>query len=53
MGLIMSKDYDPFLNILPCIDIHGLNRDMVKYIIDDFISLDTDKLKQKYNSMNK
>ena len=34
----MSKDYDPFLNILPCIDIHGLNRDMVKYIIDDFIN---------------
>ena len=31
------KNYDPFLNILPSIDIHGLNRDMVKCILDDFI----------------
>lgn len=30
--------YNPFLNILPTIDLHGYNRDMVKYIIDDFIN---------------
>ena len=32
-------NYDPFLNILPIIDLHGINRDMVKYIVDDFIRL--------------
>lgn len=30
--------YNPFLNILPTIDLHGYNRDMVKYIINDFIN---------------
>lgn len=34
----MSKDYNPFLSILPTIDIHGLNRDMVKFILNDFIN---------------
>lgn len=34
----MSHDYNPFLDILPQIDIHGLNRDMVRYIINDFIN---------------
>ena len=31
------NNYDPFLNILPSVDLHGLNRDMVKCILDDFI----------------
>ena len=42
----MSKDYNPFLSVLPTIDIHGLNRDMVKYILDDFIK-DNIKLNNK------
>jgi len=44
MGLIMDKFYNPFLNILPEIDIHGLSRDMVKCIVDEFIN-DNIKLK--------
>lgn len=39
-------NYDPFLNILPTIDLHGINRDMVKYIVDDFIK-DNIKLNNK------
>ncbi len=39
-------NYDPFLNILPVIDLHGFNRDMVKYVIDDFIK-DNIKLNNK------
>lgn len=39
-------NYDPFLNILPIIDLHGINRDMVKYIVDDFIN-DNIKLHNK------
>ena len=42
----MSRDYNPFLDILPQIDIHGLTRDMVRYVIDDFIN-DNIKLKNK------
>jgi len=42
----MDKFYNPFLSILPEIDIHGLNRDMVRYILDDFIN-DNIKLKNK------
>jgi len=44
MGLIMDKFYNPFLNILPEIDIHGLSRDMVKCVVDEFIN-DNIKLK--------
>ena len=44
----MSKDYNPFLNMLPTIDIHGLNRDMVKSILDDFIN---DNVKLKNNKI--
>ena len=46
MGLIMDKFYDPFLNTIPNIDIHGLNRDMVKCILNDFIN-DNIKLKNE------
>lgn len=46
MGLTMSKDYDPFLSILPTIDVHGLNRDMIRYVLDDFIR-DNIKLNNK------
>ena len=46
MGLMMLKDYNPFLNILPSIDLHGLNRDMVNYILNDFIN-DNIKLNNK------
>ena len=42
----MNKFYDPFLNMLPQIDVHGLNRDMIKYVLDDFIN-DNIKLKNK------
>ncbi|MBQ3021388.1 MAG: Smr/MutS family protein [Bacilli bacterium] len=35
----MSKDYNnPFLSILPTIDVHGYNRDMIKYVLDTFIN---------------
>lgn len=37
MGLIMDKSYNPFLNILPTIDVHGFNRDMIKCTLDEFI----------------
>lgn len=30
--------YNPFLNILPTIDLHGYSRDMVKYVVTDFIN---------------
>lgn len=30
--------YNPFLNILPTIDLHGYSRDMVKYVVMDFIN---------------
>lgn len=42
----MSKDYDPFLNILPTIDVHGFTRDMIKYVLDSFIN-DNIKLSNK------
>lgn len=32
------KNYDPFLNILPTIDVHGYNRDMMRYILNSFIN---------------
>ena len=42
----MLKNYDPFLSVLPCIDVHGYNRDMIRYVLNDFIS-DNIKLKNK------
>ena len=32
------KSYNPFFNILPKIDVHGYNRDMMKYVVESFIS---------------
>ncbi len=46
MGLIMLKTYDPFLDILPQIDVHGYNRDMIKVKLDEFIK-DNIKLRNK------
>ena len=43
---MMSKDYNPFLNILPTLDMHGLSRDMVRFYLNDFIN-DNMKLKNK------
>ena len=34
----MFHSYNPFLNILPKMDLHGYNRDMVKYMLDVFIN---------------
>lgn len=42
----MLKVYNPFLDIYPNLDLHGLTRDMVKYNLDCFIS-DNIKLKNK------
>ena len=41
----MDKFYNPFLNIMPSIDMHGFNRDMVKCILNEFIN-DNIKLKK-------
>jgi len=46
MGLIMGKVYNPFLDILPNIDVHGYNRDMMFYTLDVFIK-DNIKLNNK------
>ena len=32
------KRYNPFLDILPRIDVHGFSRDMIVYVLDDFIN---------------
>lgn len=32
------KNYNPFLSILPTIDVHGYTRDMIKCVLDEFIS---------------
>ena len=40
------KRYNPFLDILPKIDVHGFSRDMIKCILDDFIN-DNIRLKNK------
>ena len=42
----MVKSYNPFLDILPTIDVHGYNRDMIKCILDEFIC-DNIKLNNK------
>lgn len=31
------ENYNPFFNILPSIDLHGFNRDMVKVVLYEFI----------------
>ena len=33
------KSYNPFLSILPTIDVHGFNRDMLKCNLDEFINV--------------
>lgn len=38
MGLMKLKNYNPFLNILPSIDVHGCTRDMIKHILNEFIN---------------
>ena len=40
------KRYNPFLDILPRIDVHGFSRDMIVYILNDFIN-DNIKLRNK------
>ena len=40
------KDYNPFLSILPKLDVHGYNRDMIRYVLNDFIN-DNIKLNNK------
>lgn len=42
----MLKHYNPFLDILPKIDVHGYNRDMIKFVLEDFIN-DNVKLRNK------
>ena len=42
------KNYNPFLNILPCIDVHGYTRDMIRYKLNEFIS---DNIKLKNNKI--
>lgn len=42
------KSYNPFLNILPTIDVHGYNRDMIKCVLNEFIS---DNIKLKNNKI--
>jgi len=42
----MVKVFNPFLDILPTIDVHGYTRDMMRYTIDSFIK-DNIKLKNK------
>ena len=45
-GLMKLKRYNPFLDILPRIDVHGFSRDMIVYVLNDFIN-DNIKLKNK------
>lgn len=34
---MILKNYNPFLSILPHIDVHGYNRDMIRCVLDEFI----------------
>lgn len=34
----MLKHYNPFLDSLPKFDVHGYSRDMIKYVLNDFIN---------------
>lgn len=36
------KNYNPFFSILPEIDVHGYNRDMIRCVLNEFI---TDNIK--------
>lgn len=40
------NNYNPFLSILPSIDVHGYNRDMIRCILNEFIN-DNIKLHNK------
>lgn len=40
------KTFNPFLDILPTLDVHGNTRDMIRAILDEFIN-DNIKLKNK------
>ena len=42
----MSKHYNPFLDILPKMDVHGFSRDMIICVLNDFIN-ENIKLKRK------
>lgn len=42
------KSYDPFLNLLPTIDVHGYNRDMIRCVLNEFIS---DNIKMRNNKI--
>ena len=46
MGLKMPRVYNPFLDLLPNIDVHGYSRDMIRYVLDSFIN---DNIKLKNN----
>ena len=35
---MLLKNYNPFFNILPKIDVHGYTRDMMKCVIDTFLN---------------
>ena len=45
-GLMKLKRYNPFLDILPRIDVHGFSRDMIVYVLNDFIN-DNYKLRRR------
>ena len=40
------NNYNPFLSILPSIDVHGYNRDMIRCVLNEFIN-DNIKLHNK------
>lgn len=40
------KTFNPFLDILPSIDVHGYSKDMIKCTLNEFIN-DNIKLKNK------
>ncbi len=42
----MLKRYNPFLDILPRIDVHGFSRDMIRCVLNDFIN-DNIRLRNK------
>lgn len=35
---MILKSYDPFLSILPTIDVHGYNRDMIRCVLNEFLN---------------
>ncbi len=44
----MPRVYNPFLDLLPNIDVHGYSRDMIRYVLDSFIN---DNIKLKNNKI--